>query len=519
MRLPHLKNVRVVVSLLVFVIAAGMFLDFTGNFPRDVASTVTSVQVGPSLIRILTTIAWPALGLGIALILTIAFGRVYCSSLCPLGTLQDILSRLNRNRNSRRRFRFRRQYYLLHYALLLLASALALGGSIMLITLLEPFSTFGRLTVELARPAAVLLHNGAALVLDAVAVYSLFAVPLHVAPLGPLLVTILLLAVLFVMSYRAGRLFCNTLCPVGAILGLISRVSVFRIVFDRSLCSDCGLCEKVCKAGCIDSKRMSVDFSACVGCFNCMEVCPTSGVLFERRYGSRNVTAALPVDRRRRKMLQDAAAMVAGSAIMPGDSLKAVLPPATGKSRTTRPITPPGSRGLDHFTSRCTACHLCVSACPTQILTPVFLDYGLDGILQPCMDYEIGSCSYDCVVCGEVCPSGAILPLPVETKKLVQIGKATFIKDECIVVTKKTDCGACAEHCPTKAVRMVPYEGRLRIPELNNDLCIGCGACEHPCPTTPNKAIYVEANPVHLIAKKPEEKKIEVKEEGAEFPF
>jgi Fe-S-cluster-containing hydrogenase component 2 len=136
------------------------------------------------------------------------------------------------------------------------------------------------------------------------------------------------------------------------------------------------------------------------------------------------------------------------------------------------------------------------------------------------MNFDASYCNYDCVVCGEVCPSGAILPLGAAAKKEVQIGKSTFVKDDCVVVSKKKDCAACSEHCPTKAVHTVPYEGKLKIPELNNDICVGCGACEHACPTTPRKAIYVTANPVHLKAQKPVLKKSENTYDATkEFPF
>jgi ferredoxin len=141
------------------------------------------------------------------------------------------------------------------------------------------------------------------------------------------------------------------------------------------------------------------------------------------------------------------------------------------------PISPPGSISVDHFSSRCTACHLCISSCPTQVLFPSFLDYGIAGIFQPKMNYTASYCNFDCVICGQVCPTGAILPLDINIKKQVQIGKAYFAKDDCIVVTKKRDCGACSEHCPTKAVKMVPYEQRLVVPEVDDKICIGCGAC------------------------------------------
>ena len=134
------------------------------------------------------------------------------------------------------------------------------------------------------------------------------------------------------------------------------------------------------------------------------------------------------------------------------------------------------------------------------------------------MDYHKGFCNYECIRCIEVCPSGALLPLTPEAKKLTQIGKVNFIKENCIVETEKTDCGACSEHCPTKAVQMVPYTGNLVIPEINNEICVGCGACEYACPTKPYKAIFVDGNPVHQDAKKPEEEELQV-QELEEFPF
>jgi ferredoxin len=518
MALHHLRTIRVVTSLLLFLPAVFMFIDLTGILPPWGVKALAAAQLIPAFVRIFSGIGAVATGLFLVLIMTLFFGRVYCSTICPLGTLQDVFSRLNRKRNSRRRFIFRRQNYLLHYGLLGLTAVLALGGSLFLLNLLEPFSNFGRTVVTLLRPAAVLLNNGTAALLGAAHVYMIFTVPFHLPSPGALALTSAFVGVLFTMSYMRGRLFCNTLCPAGALLGLIARVSFFRIVIDRSACKECGLCEKVCKTGCIDSEHMRVDFSACVGCFNCFHACPTVGLKYRpaRARGAGN--SLRPVNRRRRTLLRG----TVGAALMvlPGkDTLRVVLPVPTGKSRSKLPISPPGSGGTLRFTSRCTACHLCINACPTQVLSPAFLEYGPGGVLQPRMDYTLSTCNYDCVVCGQVCPSGAILPLEAEAKKLVQIGKARFVKDDCIVITKKTECGACSEHCPTKAVHMVKTEG-LFLPEVNEDLCIGCGSCEHPCPSTPNKAIYVESNPVHLAAKKPESKKAEPQAKpGADFPF
>ena len=152
------------------------------------------------------------------------------------------------------------------------------------------------------------------------------------------------------------------------------------------------------------------------------------------------------------------------------------------------------------------------------MLVPSYREFGLASVMQPYMNYHKGFCAYECIRCLEVCPTGALMPLTLEAKKLTQIGKAVFIKDNCIVNTEKTACGACAEACPTKAVHMIPFEERLVIPETKDEICIGCGHCENACPTTPYKAIFVNGNPVHQAAKKPVNTQTDLKK-PEEFPF
>jgi len=135
------------------------------------------------------------------------------------------------------------------------------------------------------------------------------------------------------------------------------------------------------------------------------------------------------------------------------------------------------------------------------------------------MDYFASFCNFECVICSEVCPTGAILTIDLEEKKTIQLGKTNFIKENCIVYTDETTCGACSEHCPSKAVDMVFYKDKLTIPEITQEICVGCGACEYACPTTP-KSIYVDGNPIHQVAEKPKEEDI-LKEVDPEedFPF
>jgi ferredoxin-type protein NapF len=182
------------------------------------------------------------------------------------------------------------------------------------------------------------------------------------------------------------------------------------------------------------------------------------------------------------------------------------------------PVSPPGSKSIKHFKNNCTACHLCVSVCPTGVLQPSFLEYGFTGMLQPRMDYHTNYCNYECTRCGETCPTGAILPLTKEKKILTQIGRVKFVIKNCLVYTDLTACGSCSEHCPTQAVRMVPYIEGLTIPEIHPSTCVGCGACEYACPVRPYRAIYVDGNTEHGQAKKPEFDDLEVENQD-DFPF
>ena len=171
----------------------------------------------------------------------------------------------------------------------------------------------------------------------------------------------------------------------------------------------------------------------------------------------------------------------------------------------------------------CVGCQLCVAKCPAHILKPGGFENGLLGFMQPIVEYseKRGFCNFDCTICGDVCPTGAILPLTVEKKHVTQMGHVVFIKENCIVYAKNEHCGACSEHCPTQAVQMVPYgdpEKGLTIPETHEELCVGCGGCEHICPARPYRAIYIEGHPIQTEATPPP--KEEVKEvENIDFGF
>lgn len=531
MPLRFLKPLRVAVAVGFLALTSWLFLDFRDFGARELAGGVLYPQFVPSLMRFMGEAALGATGFLVVLALTLLLGRVYCSTICPFGTLQDAIRRLadgwrRRAGTARPGYAFSKPHSRLRYAVLVLTVLLFLGGSGVLLNLLDPFSNFGRIFADLVRPAVLAANNLAASVAEPLGIHAVYRVQWPALAPVSIGVALAMLATAGWCSARHGRLYCNTLCPVGTLLGLFAKHAVFRVRMDAAACVGCGRCARVCKAGCIDVKEKTIDLTRCVGCYNCLAVCPEQALgLGPGRRGASGTDGRDPA---RRRFLLALAALGAGLA--PARA-KAALPatfvqsrPTTIPEERTGPVSPPGSGSVAHFTSRCTACHLCVSVCPSRILVPAFLEYGPSGLLQPRMVFRSGYCTFDCTACSQVCPSGAILALPKARKQRTQVGAARFVKENCVVFTDNTNCGACSEHCPTKAVHMVPYldmaDRKLVIPEVNTALCVGCGACEHACPTRPYKAIYVRGNPVHKLAEKPVEKKLEpAPAAGEDFPF
>jgi ferredoxin len=509
-----LKRVRVIAALIFFFLTGILFLDIWNVVPASWSSGLASMQVLPALLRTLQVVSVVSIGLIFSVVLTLLFGRVYCSTICPLGTFQDLFIHLSRKIDRRKKSKYRKPYTLIHYSLFAAAAALFAMGSPLLLSLFEPFTNFGRIASNMFGLIVISLNNGVSSLLEHAGVLSVYHIPLLRFTVSSLLFAAVFTVFIGYLSYTRGRLFCNLLCPTGALLRLLSRFSIMKIRIDEDACKSCRMCENKCKANCIETETKKIDFSSCVGCFNCFDACPTNGVQYEFAWRSRPKNM-LPTDESRRKFFAALLVPAAGMQMLP---LTSETKNGYEENRS-HPVSPPGSLSVRRFSNLCTACHLCVTACPSQVLTPSLFDYGIGGMLQPKMNYDASYCNYDCVVCSRVCPTGALLPLDLAEKKTVQIGKATFVKNDCIVVTKKADCGACSEHCPTKAVHMIPYE-RLFLPEVNGDLCIGCGACEHACPVKPNKAIYVTANPLHLKAKKPQEQKPQQAfDSNKDFPF
>ena len=538
-----LRIIRIVLSVAILILISAAFLELSGSAWHHRIHPLLHLQFIPSLLTFIGMFGVAGLGFLVILVLTLFFGRIYCSSLCPLGTLMDIVIYIRR-KIKRPRFRFHKARNKLRYLILAGILLSLVTGGLWLIDVLDPFSIFGKIINALGRPVFTMTNNLTVTVLNWFGVYSIYHTDQRFIILPALFFATLMLLIIVVLSVFAGRLYCNTICPVGSLLGLLSRVSFFRVRISKSKCNTCGICGSKCKAECIDMKIHEVDTGRCIGCFDCLNVCKSDAISY--RFGFPRAVSfhanpgkdqpsfsLITTTGGRRQFVAtttglilmltgagDLAGMAKGVQKRNRSSGKA-LPPfkwTTGLNDSL-PVTPPGSLSIKHFTDYCIACHQCVSVCPSNVLIPSFLEYGWAGVLQPRLDFMRSYCNYNCTLCSEVCPSGAILPVTVREKKTIQLGRSILLPGLCVVYIKNQDCGACSERCPTKACHMVPWHG-LSGPEIDNTLCIGCGACQHSCPTVPDKAIFVMGHEIHKQALLPKDtgkkKMIDLKEK---FPF
>lgn len=514
-----LRKLRILFSAVVLVCFILVFADFRSFIPEKYINYLIYLQFVPSALKYVHVMTLAAGGFLVILLLTLLTGRTYCSFLCPLGIGQDLFSRIGgRIRKKFRRFGFRKPHTLIRYSILAITLGVTIFSGIYLLTLLDPYSIFGRFMTYFGKPVVLLINNFGAWILGKFDIYSLHHIDIKGFSLLSYIVPVIFFLLVGILSLIKGRLYCNMICPVGTLLGFLSKISLFRVKFIEVKCTRCGRCSVACKSSCIDFLNHDIDVSRCVNCFNCITICPEKALSYTL-VSSRHTDHR--TDESKRKFVAGSILMLFGISYFAKGQEKSVPVPkneSTVREPKTSPVCPPGAGSIEEFNKLCTACSLCISACPNDVLQPSVTQYGIAGLMQPVMDYHRSFCTFNCTICTEICPTNALKPLLLEAKKLTQIGKVFFLKDNCIVKTEKTACGACSEACPTKAVYMVPYEGNLVIPETNQDICIGCGHCEYACPTVPYKAIYVDGNPVHLAAQKPEIEESDITM-PVEFPF
>lgn len=514
---------RVIIALIIFSLTFAYFTDVYEIIPAWLTAWTVDIQFIPLFINATAVSVTALIILATIIALTLLFGRFYCSTVCPLGIYQDIVIRLKTWMLKKVHCRHKKPSPFIHYGLTAFTLILFFVGITSLLILLDPYSNFGRMVSGIIKPIQIKVLNFTSRQLQNADAYWLMPVNYTVVWKG-IIYSGIFMVFITVLSWKRGRLFCNLLCPAGGVLSLISRFSIFKLQMEQSTCTSCGKCMRACKAECISVKEQSIDFSRCISCYNCISSCEQNAITICKKANNNKEKIVLHPQNKRRELLKNTVGV--------GISLLAIPTFASEKERHKKGggkgnghyhnrgiVTPPGSISMQHFNDKCTSCHLCVAKCPSNVLQPTLAEFGMWHALQPKMNYNSGYCNFDCTICGEVCPTGAIQPLTKEQKNLCQVGKVHFTQKHCVVETEGTSCGSCSEHCPTQAVYMVPFGENLTIPEINEDLCVGCGACEHACPVTdPHKAIFVVSNSVHQVADKPKQEQVEVDVEE-DFPF
>ncbi len=466
-----LRKIRIAAAALFF---AGITLLFVG-IGHQWWGWMAKLQFLPSCM------ALNFAAIAFVLLLTLVFGRIYCSVICPMGVFQDLVIRVHKllsPKGRKPKRHFIKEPRIVRYGVLALVIVTALTFSQLLLTILAPYSAYGRMVRSI-----VGLSRGESL-----------------AP-ALLITAAATLVVICVCAWIWGRGWCNTVCPVGSVLGLVSRFSLFKVSIDQSQCISCRKCEKGCKSSCIDIDTHTIDHSRCVDCFDCLDSCPKGGIKFRfslpRKAKTGPVTES--VDKGRRAFMATTA--LVGSSLALGAQNKrldgglADVIDKTSPERSER-LVPFGAESVKDFYDRCTACQLCVSNCPNGVLRP---STDIGHFLQPQMGYEKGWCRPECTTCSQVCPAGAIRPLKAEEKLTHKIGTAKVNLSLCLAAKDEAGCGNCSRHCPVGAVRMVKTDGYHRsIPVVAEAQCIGCGACEYLCPARPISAITVDGISVHI---------------------
>ena len=461
---------RIAVQTIVAVIIAAAVV-------AGVPCIFSRMQIVPAIAACATT--W----LVIWLVATLIFGRVYCSTICPCGALMELIAWISRPRKWH--YSFAAPSTRLRYSILVIVVICALFGFSAVVSLSDPYSTFARIVTAAYRPAAI----GVAGVTVAAAT----------------------LILIIIFSRRRGRIICNTICPVGTMLGTMSKISLYHADVNTDLCVNCRKCADVCPAQCIDLNDHVIDPMRCVVCFNCMDVCPNDAIRYRRgrhqlsipmmqRVAGREGVSAIKAEPtepssmsrvdRRTFLLALTGAGTAGTGFAAAGSHRYV----EGSTRLIplNYVTPPGTSSREDFLRRCTACGTCISACPTGVLTASTKQYGVRHALTPVMDFDKSYCDFSCVKCTEVCPSHALSTLTTAEKHNFPIGRARVCATNCILYENNVHCGRCAKACPKRAISIIRDSDGRRSPHVEPELCIGCGRCANVCPAEPYRAIVIE---------------------------
>lgn len=444
--------------------------------------------------RIIISLMLPSL---LFILLAMILGRSFCGWICPMGMLLDCIRKiLPTDRAGNRTLYPRLGRWLLVGSIVMGACGLQVGGY------LDPFSLLVRAMVQAIYPSFhgitenffTFTYTSAPDAVNTVTepIYALMKetlLPAERKYFQYISISVFLLGLVLLLEVAQKRFFCRSLCPLGALYGLIGKYGLVRGKGGDSGCGKCRICGSLCRMGAIGDRR-NLDMAACNLCMECTVNCP------QQRIGFRFEVPGVHESQHDMSRRQFLGALAAG-AILPSVSTGSVL----AKYDNPLVIRPPGALPEENFLARCIRCGECLQVCIGNGLQPSLLQAGLAGVFSPIVVARTGYCEFNCTLCGQVCPTGALQVLTLAEKHTFTIGNAFFDKNRCLPYAKDIPCIVCEEHCPTprkaiqfKEVKVQTSSGEgmvIKQPYVVDDLCIGCGICEYKCPLSGDSAIRI----------------------------
>ena len=500
-----MKSARRIFQVIFFLFF--LFLFFQARYPYETSIPSDLFLRSSPLVGLMTIISsrsfiHTVIPAFIILLLTIPFGRFFCGWVCPLGTIIDVNDFFIKRKKPKRREGESRRFRFLKF-FILFAILVAAIFSLQFIWLFDPIVLLTRTLTLTIYPVFVFLLTGMfdfafkiGFLEDQVyTTYDFFqnsVLPIERPEFFAGIAVLFLFAGILVLGLVSKRFWCRNICPLGALLGIFSKYRLTkRYVSDN--CTKCGQCQISCKMNAIEDDYTINNTVECIECGECVAVCKPRAVSY--KFGKNAGTNE--IDFSRRRLIQSG---------LTGLSLLAVVKAAAkDKTKEGMAIRPPGAVPEAQFLDRCIRCQECVRICSTTggCLQPSVLESGWEGIWSPIAVNSIGYCEYNCNLCGQVCPSGAIQNISIEEKQKVKMGTAYFDKSRCIPWYSQQDCLVCEEHCPLpdKAIKFDVREVRtpdgsyriVKFPYVDEALCTGCGICENKCPIVGKKGIFVTA--------------------------
>jgi polyferredoxin len=484
--------IRFIASSLIFILFLWLVIKanyadlFESNLPVNIFLKLDPFAVYSSFIADRTFELSLFLLASVLVVLTLLFGRFFCSWICPLGYLNQLISRI---RFKEKKTEFHKTQYFKYYFLVFLL-LLAVGG-VQVAGIADPISIMTRSITFAVIPAGAFILNSfldvaydnpilnhtykpVKTIYDYLFYNSVYHFEYSIL-LGIIFVIILLL------NFYRNRFWCNQVCPLGALFGLLAHFSIFKVKQDDNICTGCQICTVNCHGNANPHIAGDLRHSECMLCGNCLDNCPSEGLQYRPAF--KTIDRSFQPERRE--------LIITG--VLSLISIPAVrfISPSEANAHLIRP---PGSLEEESFLNRCISCGKCAKVCPNNAIHLTLTEAGLEGIFTPRIIPRLGYCEYLCNLCSQVCPTGAIRPISLEEKEKIVIGKAKIDKTLCKVYANNEPCLVCEEHCPVpdKAIKLISGTYPAQ-PVVDSDLCIGCGICEYKCPIEPQRAIVVEA--------------------------